>query len=129
MAIKIVASLFTFFLVSIITFADSGYAFEAIAFMMKLPHGDKLAHFLLLGTLSLLINLSTNLRKISVLGQNVLLGSLLIAIGISFEEFSQIFIPHRNFEILDLVCNYAGIFTFGQLAKYYGSKKYAAFSI
>ncbi|MGK0366530.1 MAG: VanZ family protein [Saprospiraceae bacterium] len=120
--IKFLAGIFTLFMCGIVFWADSGYAFDAISLLMRIPHGDKIAHFLLLGILSFLINSSLSCRKLPLNGYNILLGSLLIAVVISLEEFSQAFIPHRNFEILDIVCNYAGIFTFGKLALFYDSK-------
>ena len=49
-------------------------------------------------------------------GQTYLLGSLLVACLITFEECTQAFIPARNFEIMDLVCNYAGIYAGGLLS-------------
>lgn len=114
--IKLITFLFTLFIISIIAWADSGNAFEVIQFMMQMPHADKLAHFLLLGTLSFFVNLSLECRQITIKGKEVMLGSLLIATVITVEEFSQIFIPHRNFEILDMVSNYAGIFLFSKFA-------------
>lgn len=128
--IKLLTSFFTGFLIFIIAWADSGNAFAVIQTMMKVPFADKIMHFLLLGTLAFLGNLSMDCRKIRVFGYNFLSCSLLIAIVISAEEFSQAFIPHRNFEILDLVSNYAGIFTFGKLATlYYDYRKSQTLSI
>lgn len=127
--IKIFATLFTLFFACVVAWANSGNAFGAIGMMMQVPFGDKIAHFLLLGTLSFLINSSLRCRNLTVFGHNILLGSLLIAVVITLEEGSQAFIPHRNFEILDIVCNYAGIFTFGKLARLYERKNNSTVSI
>ena len=51
-----------------------------------------------------------NQRRVNILGYGVLLSSLLLAVGITLEECSQLFIASRNFEIMDMVCNYAGIY-------------------
>ncbi len=76
----------------------------------SIPYCDKIVHFGMMITMSFLLYHATQQRKVNILGQNLLFGSLLLAIGISFEEISQAFIPSRNFEIMDMVCNYAGIY-------------------
>ncbi len=76
-----------------------------------LPFGDKGLHLLILSILTLLLNVSLRRRRVNLLGLNLLLGSILLSMGITLEECSQAFIPTRNFELLDMVCNYAGIFT------------------
>ena len=74
------------------------------------PFGDKAIHFSLMVLLSCLLYYSLNQRRINILGRNLLFSSLLLATGITIEEISQAFIPSRNFEIMDMVCNYAGIY-------------------
>ncbi len=76
----------------------------------SIPYCDKVVHFSMMITMSFLLGHATRLRRVNILGQNLLFSSLLLAIGISIEEFSQAFIPARNFEIMDMVCNYAGIY-------------------
>ncbi len=76
----------------------------------SIPYCDKIVHFGMMITMSFLLYHATQQRKVNILGQNLLFGSLLLAIGISIEECSQAFIPSRNFEIMDMVCNYAGIY-------------------
>lgn len=76
----------------------------------SIPYCDKVIHFSLMVLLSVLLYYALNQRKVNILGHEVLFSSLLLAIGITFEEFSQAFIPSRNFEIMDMVCNYAGIY-------------------
>ncbi|MCB0519795.1 MAG: VanZ family protein [Lewinellaceae bacterium] len=76
----------------------------------QVPFGDKSLHFLLLAVLSLLLNGCMEQRRTNIWGTQVLVGSLLVGAGITLEECSQAFIPSRNFEFLDMVCNYAGIY-------------------
>ncbi len=76
-----------------------------------IPLADKSLHFLLLAVLSFLVNASMRRRRVNLLGVNLLLGSLLVALGITLEEISQAFIPSRHFELMDMVCNYAGIYS------------------
>jgi hypothetical protein len=79
-------------------------------FMGLIPFGDKSMHFCILGTLTFLLNGSLRQKRLNINGFHVLVGSWLIALGITLEECSQAFIPSRNFELLDIVCNYAGIY-------------------
>jgi VanZ family protein len=47
-----------------------------------------------------------------------LLGSLIAAAVVAAEEFSQIFMSGRTFDVGDLVFDLAGIFLFGELARF-----------
>ena len=76
-----------------------------------IPYADKSLHFFILTVLSFLLNASMHRRRVNLLGMNLLLGNLFVASGITLEEFSQAFIPSRHFELMDMVCNYAGIYT------------------
>jgi polysaccharide biosynthesis protein VpsQ len=76
----------------------------------SIPYCDKVIHFSLMILLSFLLYHALKQRRVNILGLNLLFSSLLLAIGISVEELSQAFIPSRNFEIMDMVCNYAGIY-------------------
>ncbi|MCC6726721.1 MAG: VanZ family protein [Saprospiraceae bacterium] len=76
----------------------------------SIPYCDKVVHFSMMITMSFLLYHAMNQRQVNILGHSLLFSSLLLAIGISLEELSQAFIPSRNFEIMDMVCNYAGIY-------------------
>lgn len=77
------------------------------------PNGDKIAHFLLMGTLSMLISLGFTNERTRFLG--MLRGSLLLAILITLEECSQIYFDNRKFSLLDLMANLGGIIIMGEL--------------
>lgn len=86
-----------------------------------LPFKDKMGHFLLIGTLAFFTNILFDLKRVSFLNKKILLGSLIITVFITIEEFSQIFLSNRNFDLIDLVCNYAGILVFGFLSVILGN--------
>ena len=46
----------------------------------------------------------------------LLRGSLLVALLVTLEEFSQLFFRTRTFDAVDLIFDYLGIFSFGLLA-------------
>jgi len=62
-----------------------------------------------------------DLKRVTIFKRNFLLGSVLVFVFITIEEGSQHFISTRNCELLDLICNYAGILFFGKLAERIGS--------
>ena len=100
----------------IIWSANTQQKFGFLQFGVAFPYADKLAHFLLIGSATFLLNLSLQNRTIAWLGRKWLLGSLIVFILITLEEFSQRFIPGRSFDLLDLTANCAGIFCFGLLS-------------
>lgn len=106
-------SLFLFVIYQVGTVTPLGFLIKQV--ISSVPFFDKLIHMCLLTILSFLLNASIGQRKVNLYGLDLLLGSLLVAIGITLEECSQAFIPSRNFELMDMVCNYAGIYVGGFL--------------
>jgi hypothetical protein len=56
-------------------------------------------------------------REIPAFGRSFLLGSMIVAVLCTIEEFTQIRIPWRTFDYGDLAADYAGILFFGWLAR------------
>ena len=77
---------------------------------------DKMMHFVLVGMLTLLLNLSMQLRTIGSLGNLFQRGTAIMLLVATCEEFSQAFIPARDFEWVDLASNYVGIVVMGSAA-------------
>jgi polysaccharide biosynthesis protein VpsQ len=96
--------------------ATLGWGLAWFERVRQIPGGDKLAHFVLMGGLSLLVNLSLRARQVRVFGGRILLGSLVLYILVTIEEFTQLLLPSRSFDLADLASNYLGIFLFGWLA-------------
>lgn len=113
---KLLAVFFLLFILTVVASADTGIGDHVYSFVFAVPFGDKIGHFLLMGTLSLLVNLALGARTVQFGRYDILLGSLLVAIGITLEELSQIWIVTRSFSLLDLAANYAGIWIFGRIA-------------
>lgn len=80
-------------------------------YIKAIPYGDKLIHFMLIGSLAYVVNFLTHFRRFTFFNRKWLLGSTLIFIIMTIEEFSQIFISTRSFDLLDLSANYLGILT------------------
>jgi polysaccharide biosynthesis protein VpsQ len=107
--------LFLLFVSGIIIANDLGRLRGIIQWVNLLPFGDKFGHFVLIGTLAFLLNYALNGRTIKIGRQKVLLGCSIVAIAITIEEFSQIWIPSRTFDLVDLAANYCGITIAGLL--------------
>ena len=80
------------------------------------PAADKAGHFLLFGLLSYLLNVSLGARRLRLGRVRVLAGSLALAVAVTVEELSQIWIANRSFDLADLLADVAGVLAFGHLA-------------
>ena len=100
----------------IIYLADNDYCRRVFSFIRSVPGGDKTGHFLLIGTLALFINLCLPSREVKINRISFRAGSLIVFIAVTLEEFSQIFIRSRSFDLADLFADYLGICLFGVIA-------------
>lgn len=112
---------FSLFILWIIVLADLGMSIYLSQYIRHLPFGDKIGHFVLYGMLAFLINLALTNRSVKLLGQPVLLGSILVLTFAFVEEFTQIAISTRNFEVWDMICDTAGVILFSRLALLVGN--------
>ena len=115
--IKIFAVIYIFILAGIVL-ADVRETQFLFRFIRRLPFGDKFGHFFLMGMFSLMVNLALSARTVRVWKLNYLLGSLIVLAIVTAEEVSQIFIRGRSFDAGDLLADAAGIFIFGELARF-----------
>lgn len=74
---------------------------------------DKQGHFLYLGACAFLLNYLFKSKKVNIKSITFLLGNLILVVLTSIEELRQHFVPNRNFDLLDLLAGFAGIFVFG----------------
>lgn len=118
MKLKWLAAVYTLFLALLVFMADQKqyqFVFRAVR---RTPYADKLGHLILMGLFSLLLNLALSCAKIRIGRVSLLKGSLIVAVVVTLEEFSQIFVRYRSFDPLDLLSDYTGILLFGLLASY-----------
>ena len=111
---------FAALLVVIILAADLGLAQEFFATVNRVPGGDTTGHFVLLGLLSLLVNLGFSSTRLGRLPLHK--ASLLLAAIITVEEFTQILLANRTFSLTDLSANYLGIWLLGELGVFLRSQ-------
>ena len=97
----------------IVALANSG---TLRVFITHIPNGDKICHFLLIGGLAYLIDLSFGARSVRQRRFVLPIGSLLVGAVVVLEEISQLWLVHRTFEPADLMADAAGILVGGRLA-------------
>ena len=111
--------LFSLLIVTVVILANLDQFPQPIKYLYDFPGGDKVGHFALFGLLSFLLNLSAlafypkwNSARL------VLTVSLLLAIVIGLEEWSQSLFPARTMSAIDLLASYTGVTVFACLAWY-----------
>jgi polysaccharide biosynthesis protein VpsQ len=108
-------SVFFLFIFGIIVANDLGQIQGIINSINSMPFCDKLGHTIFIGTLAYLLNYALVDRLVKIGQYKILLGCIIIAVAMTAEEFSQIWIPSRTFDFLDLAANYFGIAIAGWL--------------
>jgi len=115
--IKKLTGIYIFLLVAIVFLVDHSATQPLFRFIYKIPFGDKIGHFCLMGFFSLLLNLALNAKAIKFGKIYFQLGTLIVSFVVLVEEFSQIWVRGRTFDASDLLFDFAGIFLFGELAR------------
>ena len=113
---RFVTVLYLVLLPGIVLLADDRQYHGLFDGVRRIPGGDKLGHFLLMGLLSFLLNVSLDCRTLRVFGRTLLTGSLVACVAVTLEELSQLFVRYRTFDFADLLFDYGGIWVFGRLA-------------
>lgn len=106
---KYLAALFAVFIVIVIALADA----NLLGFLRRLydfPNGDKMGHLVLFGILSFLVNRTAlRLPRLKNRARTVTAATLLLALLIGLEEWSQRWFPNRTSDWVDLACSYLGV--------------------
>ena len=107
---------FALFLLLLIVIANTGwFRSELLRFVSAVPGGDKSLHFVLVGTMALLLNLSWGAACWRLGPLPIQQGSVTVALLCTLEELSQLFVRARAFDTEDLLSDYFGIILLGQL--------------
>jgi hypothetical protein len=119
MNIKYLTVIYIFCLLTLIAVVDLGNYKSFFHLVYAIPYGDKVGHFILIGLLAFAVNLSFGGRKVKLFKHFEVHGLIIVLAIVTFEEFTQLLVETRTFDLGDLGCDYAGIFVFGQLARYF----------
>jgi VanZ family protein len=132
--LNILAIIFIGFVVWVLVRADANQPTIFQTFAVSLPYGDKIGHFCLFGTFSLLLNFTLKLKRIplayfNLKKRSIYLGSLCVLSFAVIEEFSQLmFAPQRTFDLIDLLADICGIAT-AHVATHFIATRYIAHDV
>jgi len=104
--------LFFAFIIWIIVEADRGANNIFFDIVRMVPYGDKIGHALVFGLLTFLAIIAFNNKRIKVFKCRVQLGALLVFGFALLEELTQIFLPNRTFDLVDICFDIVGISIF-----------------
>jgi len=101
---------FSFFLLLsyIIFLADTSSLNFGWEIVRVIPYGDKVMHAVLYGVMAMLLNYGLGYRTI----HKFQLGTVIVLLFAVIEEFSQVFITTRTFDIGDLLADLTGVVLF-----------------
>ncbi len=111
--------LFILFFMYVLYAANQGSLPLFIRRFYMFPGGDKAGHTFLLALLTFFSNHLLRSKTLEIGGNRWLLGSIIIFLFITVEEFSQVFIASRTFDLGDLFSSYLGIFLGNIAARYF----------
>jgi hypothetical protein len=97
--------------------ADYNFAFRLIG---HIAYGDKLMHGLLFGLMAWALNYGLDFRQVIIKKTFTIkmqLGAIFVLIFAFLEEFSQLFIISRTFDVGDLVADVIGVVLFSLIKK------------
>ena len=120
---KWITGAYILILAMIVALADQKAYQYLFAHIKEIPFGDKCGHLILMGLFSLVVNRSLACRKIKIGRAYILQGSVIVLLVVTLEEVSQLFIPYRTFDLIDLLFDYLGIFSCGLFAQYLEQKR------
>ncbi|MEQ8469817.1 MAG: VanZ family protein [Marinoscillum sp.] len=110
--------LFFIFLCLIIYMADVDQKNWLMRLPKIIPFGDKVGHFTLYGLMAYLLNFTLSQRNITIRNYGIPLGSLVVLGFAIAEEFTQLAFESRTFDLVDLLFDVLGIYTFSKIQQY-----------
>ena len=103
------STLFFLFILLLIILADLDQKNLIIDLGRSVPFGDKIGHFILFGTLALLLNVALRFKRIHLKLRTFHLGSVIVFAFASVEEFTQLAFSTRTFDLVDMLFDLLGI--------------------
>jgi VanZ family protein len=95
--------------------ADVGLLNPIIERLAGYRHLDKVIHFLMYGSLALVVNIALASRPNWSLARAIATGSMIVLVASTVEEYSNLLVPQRGWSAADLVANVSGIAVLGIL--------------
>ena len=105
-----------------VALANVGLVYKVFPFITSIPGEDKTGHFVLMGSMAFLANLSLRGRCFECCRVRLYLGSLIVLTCAVVEESSQVFMATRAFDLGDLAADLLGILILGNIGGRMGQK-------
>ena len=119
---KVIIGLVTvLFFGAVFLIAYTGNGSIYFSFLKYIPGGDKTGHVVLLCLMSTVLTWLLSFRYFKIWKIRLYYGIITVFVFITFEEFLQLVSPYRNFDLIDLGCNYIGIALAGIIISVYES--------
>ena len=83
----------------------------------QFPYFDKTLHFILLGVAAYLSHIAFNKPQIKIFKISLLLAPLIVILFCVIDELTQLLVPYRSCDLVDLACDVCGIVLFTWLAE------------
>lgn len=99
---------FFVFISAIIYIADNASYNFALRWVGAIPYGDKIAHAILYGAMAMFLNYGLSYRKV----KGMQLGAIIVLTFAILEEFTQMYIPSRTFDLYDILADIVGVTLF-----------------
>ena len=115
--LPVVLALYGALLVAIVVAANLGGTNEVFHVVTRIPYGDKVAHFGLIGLLAMLVDLVAGRRDLRLGRLRVPLAPAVLFVVVLGEELSQAFLPTRTCDAIDLLADALGMATFVSLGR------------
>jgi len=97
--------------------ADNGISNAALDWLRGVRHGDKYVHFLVYGALAFFLHIALRGHGWRLWRLHVPVAAVaVLAFGLA-EEITQLALPRRQFSLMDLASNLAGVLVFTLLAQ------------
>ena len=110
-------AVFTFFIAWVIYEADSHSTNIFFSSVGAIPYGDKIGHFVLYGLLAMFFDWSFNFKSRLLFGYNIPFSALVILGFAVIEEFTQILLESRNFDLVDILFDFLGMWFFIRIGR------------
>jgi VanZ family protein len=109
------AVIYALLFAALVIAADAGWLPRFAYQVHDLPLADKLLHFLTYGTLALVANLALASSGNRSVLRAIVIGSILVLIIATAEEYSNRYLMMRDWSLGDLAANYLGVLCLGML--------------
>lgn len=106
------STLFLIFIGWIIYDADLGRDNLFLSIGEKVPFGDKFGHFFIFGLLFFVLNHAISAKQVKIGKRNIYVASIVVITLAISEEFTQIALEERNFELFDILFDFLGVLFF-----------------